>query len=144
MQKTKLFIATILGIFMFSCTNQESKPAENKTDNTQTVKTETRDKDSIMFVKAKFIEYKLGDASHYTFEDASGIMWDFGGNDQAKDIFAAKLPVNKSNETNQGWTSNKEMQGKWFDIKYHYKTQPQYTDGPMAQVPVIIEVIATE
>ena len=145
MQKSTFLITSlILVLFLFSCTNETAKPSENKMDNNPPVAAEAKDKDTIMFVKAKFMEYKLGDASHYTFEDEKGIIWDFGGNDAARDLFAAKMPVNKSNEQNQGWTSNKEMQGKWFDIKYKYKTQAQYTDGPMTQVPVIIEVKASE
>ncbi len=137
-------IFLFLSLYWFSCNNPAASPAENTKVPEHASPDQPKENDTIIFVKAKFVEFKLADASHYIFEDEKGVVYDFGGNDASHEMFAAKLPVNKSNEQNQGWTSNKEMQGKWFDIKYKFKTQPQYTDGPMMQVPVMIEVKASE
>ena len=91
-------------------------------------------------VSAMFVEYSLGDASHYMFKDKDGKTWDFGKDEDTAYKFAVELPKAKSNETNQGWGSNKALQGNWFDITYVYNNEPQYEGGPMGKVAVIKSV----
>jgi hypothetical protein len=85
------------------------------------------------------VEFTLGDASHYIFKDSAGKTWDFADNKDSHSAFAIEVPAKKANEKNQGFSSNKALQGKWFRIRYSYSMQPQYQDGPMANVPIIME-----
>ena len=147
-------IQIMLASVFLACNNATTKPdeANNKLvtppDTSKTSKENKKagdsTKENAMHITAMFIEYTLGDASHYSFKDKSGKNWDFADNEDAHYKFAEELPKNKANSTNQGWGSKKQLQGKWFDIKYIYRIQPQYPDGPMAKVPVIIEATLTQ
>ena len=95
-------------------------------------------------IKAKFVDFQLGDASHYYFTDESGKKWEFAENEDKNFDFAIELPENEITEENQGWGANKDLQGNWFIINYEYKEMPQYQDGPMATLPVIIQVKLVE
>jgi hypothetical protein len=89
-------------------------------------------------ITAQFVDFSLGDASHYVFKDQTGKDWDFGDN-RAKGIeLSRELPEKEANETNQGWGPNKKMVGKWFNVTYQVRTMPLYQDGPMGQVQVIV------
>jgi hypothetical protein len=137
-----LVLQILLGLALFSCNQPTAKQGEASTEmptaaDSSTVK-------NVEVLTAKFIEFELGDAPHFIFEDQSGKTWDFAGNEDPHYPFAEELPENLANETNQGWTSDKSLQGKWFDIKYEYRTQPEYPDGPMASVPIILEAISKE
>ena len=96
-------------------------------------------KEAALTLSAMFMSFTLGDAEHYSFKDKSGKMWDFGGCDDKNVKFYVELPDDKANEDNRGFTTNKTLQNKWFDLKYVIREQPQYQDGPMAKVPVIVE-----
>ena len=133
-----LVISILLGPVFFSCKHSPARQDETKDALETPVDPSTQEK--VEVVTAKFLEFSLGDASHFIFEDKSGKTWDFAGNEDTHFSFAEELPENQADETNQGWTSDKALQGKWFDIKYEYRTQPEYPDGPMASVPVILEV----
>lgn len=89
---------------------------------------------------AKFVGFSLGDASHYEFEDENGKYWDFSGCDATNFTFEEALSESESNSDNQGWGSNKDLQGKWFDLTYYKREQPLYIDGPMATVEIISKV----
>ncbi len=135
-----------IGIFTFfvSCKSSTSKKTEeSKMD---TVKKIAVDTTSIKekHVIARFDEFSLGDASHFMFTDESGAKLDFGGNEDTVYKFAEELPANKANETNQGWTSDKKLQGKLFDITYITRTQPLYIDGPMGEVLIITKATLKE
>lgn len=135
-----------IGIFTFfvSCKSSTSKKTEEpKMD---TVKKIAVDTTSIKekHVIARFDEFSLGDASHFMFTDESGAKLDFGGNEDTVYKFAEELPANKANETNQGWTSDKKLQGKLFDITYITRTQPLYIDGPMGEVLIITKATLKE
>ena len=95
-------------------------------------------------LRAKFIEFELGDASHFIFEDEAGEMWDFGGCEAANCDFAEEVPLEQADESNQGWGSNAELQGKWFDLGYYEEERELYIDGPMGTVQVIAEVRGVE
>lgn len=141
-----------------SCTNNISTAPENKTEVTPSVespqpkteipatdveeKTESEltPEDGTKTIIAKFVKFSLGDASHYIFKDESGDTWDFGGCDSKNFIFENELDESESNSDNQGWGSNKELQGKWFVISYYQKEEPLYIDGPIGMVNVIKEV----
>ena len=144
-----LLIQIIMPFLFLSCNNSPSKhdDTKNKTAipaDPIKVHVENRtasdsSKENTMDLTAMFVEFTLGDASHFVFKDKSGKDWDFAENKDTHFGFAVEVPKNKVNEKNQGWASNKALQGKWFDIKYMYITQTEYPDGPMAKVPVIIE-----
>ena len=144
----KLRSLTLLAIgivtFFVSCKSSTSKKTEEpKMD---TVKKIAVDTTSIKekHVIARFDEFSLGDASHFMFTDESGAKLDFGGNEDTVYKFAEELPANKANETNQGWTSDKKLQGKLFDITYITRTQPLYIDGPMGEVLIITKATLKE
>ncbi|MFM9945357.1 MAG: hypothetical protein ACKVQB_09020 [Bacteroidia bacterium] len=103
--------------------------------------TEQSKPDSSFTINAKFVSFQMGDASHFTFEDSTGKILDFAGCEDKDFEFAIEVEQDKQNETNQGWAANPDLKGKWFGLKYVYRMQPQYPDGPMAKVPIILEVI---
>ena len=149
----KLFKTFLLPILIASATiscnnapkNQEttSQVAVAVVDSTNQIsETKAADeakKEVALTLSAMFIDFTLGDAEHYTFKDKTGKIWDFGGCDDENIKFYVELPEAQSNEDNRGFASNKTVQNKWFDLKYVIRDQPEYQDGPMAKVPVIIE-----
>lgn len=102
-------------------------------------KNEINANDKTLSITAKFIDFSLGDIPHYNFIDKTGKFWDFTDNKETQYKFSAELPANKANETNQGWTSDKTLQGKWFNIKYTYVDGRKLTDGNMDTVAIILE-----
>lgn len=133
-----IFFSLILSAILISCNGSGGKVEE--TTEVATEDSAEGASEEVQQVTAKFVEFNLGDASHFIFEDESGTSWDFAGNDDPNFAFAQELPEDQANETNQGWTSDKALQGKWFIISYVYREQPQYQDGPMVSVPVIVKV----
>lgn len=95
-------------------------------------------------LKAKFVEFELGDASHYIFEDEYGKVWDFAGCEGTHCDFAMELPAEEANETNQGWSSNSKLQGKWFNLKYYATEREMYIDGPVGTVHILSEAQIAE
>ena len=138
------FLPIGMAALFFSCKSSTSKKKEEpKIDTTQKIAVDTtsvKEKHAI----ARFDEFSLGDASHFMFTDESGAKLDFGGNEDTLYKFAEELPANKANETNQGWTSDKKLQGKLFDITYVIRTQPLYIDGPMGEVSIITKATLKE
>ena len=55
-----------------------------------------------------------------------------------------ELQSEKQNEENQGWKTNPDLKNKWFEIKYSYRNQPKYQDGPVMKVPIILQVELSE
>jgi hypothetical protein len=106
-------------------------------DNIVTDKTEIEE--SLLTIEAKYIDFQLGDASHYTFEDVSGNYWDFSRCNSKNFEFSRLLDEAEMNTGNQGWGSTKELQGKWFKISYSFEERPLYQDGPMGTVKTIHE-----
>ena len=95
--------------------------------------------ENTLSVTAQFVEFSLGDISHFIFRDKEGKSWDFSENKDTTHAFSVELPRDKANETNQGWSSAKVLQGKWFDIKYVYRNGRELTNGLMDSVAVILE-----
>jgi hypothetical protein len=95
-------------------------------------------------IVAKFVDFSLGDAEHYAFEDKSGVAWEFGGNKAESMAFGEALPSEAANASNQGWGPNKQLVGKWFNITYEVRSIPQYQDGPMGDVQVIVAATAAQ
>ena len=91
-------------------------------------------------VKAKFLEFSLGDASHFSFTTDKGKPMDFGGCEAKNIKFSRLLPKAEMNTDNQGWGSNKELQGKWFLLTYKIVEREMYIDGPMGKVEIITKV----
>lgn len=149
-----LWCSTFLVLVLFSCQNNRSTtPKEpsavfNDTiDTTAEVSSPTVKDENLSLsdttattIKVRFIEFTLGDTEHYVFEDERGKRWDFAGC-QAQNIdFAIELDESHANENNQGWGSNKELQGKWFTLAYDEQERPLYIDGPMGVVQIITAV----
>jgi hypothetical protein len=141
------FVATFL-----SCSSSENKPASpaDSTNHTKDSLHETSankvsadtSTNKALTLEAQFVNFSLGDVSHYTFKDKTGKLWDFAGYKDEAYKFGIELPAKQANETNQGWGSNKTLQGKWFELTYEYVEQPEYQDGPMVKVPVIVKATA--
>ncbi len=145
MKKNRFVILFLLGIlFQYGCMTDPSGEGEYDRDSVITAPIDASKHDSIIIVKAKFMGFELGDASHFTFEDAEGNVLDFAGCEEKDFEFAMELNADKQNEQNQGWTSNPDLKGKWFNLKYIYRNQPQYPDGPMGRVPVIVKAEMVE
>lgn len=141
MKKIKILLFVIMvSLFLNSCMTDPANEGEYDSDTATEKKPieQAADQDSVLMVNARFIKFELGDASHFTFEDSTGKIWDFGGCEDKAAKFAIEIKQDKQNETNQGWESNPEMNGKWFNLKYVYRSQALYPDGPMAKVPIII------
>lgn len=95
-------------------------------------------------LKARFIEFHLGDAEHYIFRDESGRSWDFAGAECVNFNFTFELNENEADESNQGWGSNINLQEKWFILTYIRREQPQYIDGPIVEVEIITKAVLVE
>ena len=139
---TKVFVCFLVAT-LFAC-NSNSPTTADATAETGTPAADSMTatpaaNETVMTLNAMFVEFSLGDAEHYSFKDKTGKDWDFGGCDDASVQFSQELPEAEANESNQGWTSNKALQGKWFDLKYVVRQQPQYLEGPIGDVPVIVE-----
>lgn len=137
---TKILTAILLATVLLACNGNAPKPEETAdvvttADTTAAAATN----DQVLTLTAKFVDFELGDASHYSFVDKAGKTWDFGRCEDESLDFAKELPESEANETNQGWTSNKDLQGKWFDLKYVIKQEEMYIDGPVGDVKVILE-----
>lgn len=141
-------LQVIIVSVLFSCNDSATKQGDDKTvvatDSSKPVEVNKNvatpsTKENAMSITAKFVEFSLGDISHYIFEDKAGKSWDFTDCKDTSYTFAVELPKNKTNETNQGWASEKKLQGKWFDIKYVYKDGRELTNGNMDSIAVILE-----
>ena len=65
---------------------------------------------------------------------------DFGGCEAKNFKFSQLLPEKEMNTDNQGWGSNKELQGKWFLLTYKIVERELYIDGPIGKVEIITKV----
>ena len=145
--KLRSIISLSIGMatLFVSCKSSTSKKKEEpKMDTIKKITVDTTSSVKETHVNARFDEFSLGDASHFMFTDESGAKMDFGGNEDTVYKFAEELPANKANETNQGWTSDKKLQGKMFDITYITRIQPLYIDGPMGEVLIITKATLKE
>jgi hypothetical protein len=111
--------------------------ADAKNVSTDTVQSQTAK--AILTIEAQFIDFSLGDASHFNFVDISGKKWDFAGCNSKEFEFERILDTAEINSENQGWGSTKELQGKWFKISYSLEERAQYIDGPIGTVKIIHE-----
>jgi len=128
-------------MFLFACNNQpagEKNEAQEITDSIVAAAVETSSNKSENTIEAKFIEFDLGDREHYIFEDKAGNRLDFAGCESNDFEFSKELDEKMANETNQGWGSNAKLQGKMFLLTIENKMQPEYQDGPMAEMKIIV------
>jgi len=95
-------------------------------------------------IKAKFLSFEMGDAAYFIFEDEAGNPIEFAENKSEAFQFAMGLPEKEANETNQGWTSNPDLVGNWFEIDYSEEIRPLYIDGPEGTVNIIQTVQALD
>jgi hypothetical protein len=133
---------------LVSCNGNTKEPAETNSDFEEEVPKYANNisralesENQTFTIKVKFIDFELGDVSHYSFEDESGKYWDFGGYESNDFEFAIGLSEEESNMDNQGWATNKDLQGKWFLLTYFIKEQEEYIDGPIGKVKIIKEVV---
>ena len=140
-------IQLLILFIVASCNNNRTKQKETK-DTTSIASIDSSKKPAVdpskkneLSITAMFVEFSLGDASHYIFKDKVGKIWDFADCKDKKFLFGVELQASKANSENQGWTSNKTLQGKWFELTYKYVTQPEYQDGPITKVPIITKAL---
>ncbi|HIN38674.1 MAG TPA: hypothetical protein EYM84_00205 [Flavobacteriales bacterium] len=95
-------------------------------------------------IRAKFLDFSLGDAEHYSFEKESGEAVTFDGCLIDNFDFAQGLEDSEANEDNQGWGSNSELQGKWFVLTYIHREQPLYIDSPIDTAIIITKAVLDE
>ena len=131
-------ITCLLLTFVF--TSLSSASAKEPTPTPVQAKTQKPAPTKTFQVKAKFREFSLGDASHFSFTTEKGKYMDFGGCEAKNFKFSRLLPEKEMNTDNQGWGSNKELQGKWFLLTYKIVEREMYIDGPMGKVEIITKV----
>ena len=98
----------------------------------------------IASARLKFVGFELGDASHYLFEDEAGEQWDFAACEGKNCDFGVQLSEEESDESNQGWGSNTELEGEWFNVEYYETERELYIDGPIGKVMIISETEPAE
>jgi len=142
-------IAVLLVTVLFACNDSATKREEtqSKVDSSakDTLKSVIEKKltpDSSKTITATFVGFDLGDVSHYMFKDESGKTWDFRSDLDSTYKFEVELPKNKSNESNQGFGSNKALQGKSFIITYVLTADDEHPDEDGGKVKVITHVKA--
>ena len=138
-------------IILVSCSGKSDKSPEKKPISLPEISAAATNLESgedpkveTFSIKARFTEFHLGDAEHYLFEDESGNSWDFAGSECQKFDFARELNEKEVDESNQGWGSNIDLQGKWFKLSYVKREQPKYIDGPIVMVEIISEAVLIE
>jgi hypothetical protein len=146
MNNLSILILSVL--FLFSC-SQEAKKKEPVAPPVLVEESSSSDEvipnDSIHeeepTLRAKFVEFQFGDAEHYSFEKESGEKVVFDGCNIDNFDFSTELDESEMNETNQGFGSNSELQGKWFILTYITREQPMYIDGPMGTARIINKAV---
>jgi len=131
-----MFKALILSIFLFTSCSQKiikSKQAKN-------LVTEKDSATKVLRIRAQFVDFYLGDTSHYTFRNEARELIVFDSCKACTFEFEQSLPEEEANDENQGWGSNKKLQGKWFILTYTQKKQP-FIDGSIATVKVITKAV---
>jgi hypothetical protein len=130
-------------IILGSCAAKKGTEQANlETDDAKSLATDTvqsQTEKNFLTIEAQFIEFNLGDASHFNFVDRTGKNWDFADCNSTDFEFERLLETAEMNSENQGWGSNKELQSKWFKISYSLEEREQYIDGPMGTVKIIQE-----
>lgn len=149
----KLYFLLISALILKSCTettdppagppanvpNQSSTPTVKQPTDPAEIEPEPQVTSTYITTKAKYIDFNLGDATHYSFEDEEGKSWEFNGHESTDFEFAIELDVDEINETNQGWGPNKELLNKWFELTVEKREQQLYIDGPTTTALVIVK-----
>jgi hypothetical protein len=91
----------------------------------------------LMEIKVRFIGFELDEVPHYTFQDGLDKIWEFAGDEEQYFDFRQQLPKEERNAENQGWTSNPNLAGKWFLIRYVKRSQPEAPRGQPSEVLII-------
>jgi hypothetical protein len=132
-------------IILGSCASKkDAEQSDLETDDAKnvasdTVQSQTENEETFLTIEAQFIEFHLGDASHFIFVDGTGETWDFADCNSTDFEFERLLETAEMNSENQGWGSNTELQEKWFKISYSLEERAQYIDGPIVMVEIIQE-----
>ncbi|MFT6922175.1 MAG: hypothetical protein ACJA1C_001177 [Crocinitomicaceae bacterium] len=140
----KIFLLLLVSfILLGSCgVKKDSEKDFSETDNANNVSidtVQTEKEETLLTIEAQFIDFQLGDASHYSFVDVSGRKWNFSDCNTKNFEFERLLDSAEINDENQGWGSTKELQGKWFKISYSFDDRELYIDGPIGTVQIIQE-----
>ena len=109
--------------------NRNTNTTRDNTTNTTSNSNSNSNYDAPNSFKATFVNFELGDAAHFLFEDENGERWDFGESMVTNYIFEA--------ETADGFGPNPDLQNKTFMLTYEIKEQPLYVDGPIGEVKII-------
>ncbi len=92
-------------------------------------------------VRMQFKRASFGDMLHLTFESKEGQVYSFSNNSDQNIVFMGECEEGESDEDSngQGFCTNKEHVGKWFDVSFiTEKTQGNYADY-MDSIMVIIK-----
>ena len=113
-------------------TNSDLTPISTQA---QLINTNDTPKESFR-IKAKFIDFEMGDIEHYLFEDEQGEIWDFTTCSDEEFNFEKNLSKEQHTSFNKGWASNELLQGRWFLLECGTYEQALYPEGPkdMAQI----------
>lgn len=147
----KILLLTVVLFAFIACntdksTANTSNDEDTKKEKKDSAKAEEKDVADLQVgqeednvVKLKFVGFMLGDAPHYDFVDEEGKEWHFGANVDKEHLFYVELSDAESNMDNQGMGPDPKLLNKWFMITHEVQEMPQYQDGPMGDVEVIVD-----
>ena len=98
--------------------------------------------DDLWRLRARFVEFYMGDKPHYVFEDPDGQQWDFVACEAEDCDFAMEVPEAYATDANQGWTSNPALIGQWYDVIYFEEERVLLEGQPAQSVQVISDLQA--
>jgi|GEM_PF-3867261 len=127
-------VGMLWGIFLTSCITKA--PDEPQVAAEQKIISPVKS-NKLMEIKVRFVGFELDEAPHFTFQDGLDKLWEFSGDEEKYFNFGQKLPKEEVNAENQGWTSNPNLVGKWFLIRYVRHRKPEAKRGEPAESLVI-------
>lgn len=133
MKSLLLSLFVLISLTFIACggnnENDNSNTDTTRDNTTNTTSNSNTNSYAANSFKAAFVNFELGDAAHFIFEDENGKRWDFGESMVTNYIFEA--------ETADGFGPNPNLKNKTFMLTYEIKEQPLYVDGPIGEVKII-------
>jgi hypothetical protein len=128
MRSIQIYFSIGIFVLLFSCSGGKDQQQEQQ-------KEPTLPAQEMKEVTARFYSFELQDLIYITFFDQQRERWTFQRCNFNECNFGIEAEV--SNMENQGWETNQDLIGKWFDLTYQYEEQ-QFPDGEMGEVMVIV------
>ncbi len=126
---------------LLACNSSHNELTINTTSPARLVSKSTPPSQETFKIKAKFIDFEMGDVAHYLFEDEQGEIWDFTDCTDQDLVFENSLPEAEHDDFNKGWGSNALLQGRWFLLECGTSQQALYPNGPEDITQVINDAI---